>query len=111
MTEGTVTLLQFPYSPYNEKARWALDYKRVAHRRRSFLPPLVLVRERVLDGPPFHQLAFLLVRNTLTRLPEQFSVSLGFSCPVPLGLRQFRSSGRSVTRGASLNRFGVSDGN
>ncbi len=31
-------LLQFRHSPYNEKARWALDLKRVPHRRRSLLP-------------------------------------------------------------------------
>jgi glutathione S-transferase len=33
-----VTLLQFRYSPYNEKVRWALDLKRVTHQRRSLLP-------------------------------------------------------------------------
>lgn len=31
-------LLQFRHSPYNEKLRWALDFKRVPHRRRSLLP-------------------------------------------------------------------------
>ena len=31
-------LLQFRHSPYNEKARWALDLKGVVHRRRSLLP-------------------------------------------------------------------------
>jgi len=31
-------LLQFRRSPYNEKVRWALDLKRVPHRRRSLLP-------------------------------------------------------------------------
>ncbi|MFY9316975.1 MAG: glutathione S-transferase [Burkholderiales bacterium] len=31
-------LLQFRHSPYNEKVRWALDLKRVPHRRRSLLP-------------------------------------------------------------------------
>ena len=35
-----VELLQFLYSPYNEKVRWALDYKQVPHRRRSLLPGL-----------------------------------------------------------------------
>jgi glutathione S-transferase len=33
-----IELLQFRHSPYNEKARWALDLKRLAHRRRSLLP-------------------------------------------------------------------------
>lgn len=31
-------LLQFRHSPYNEKARWALDLKHVPHVRRSLLP-------------------------------------------------------------------------
>jgi glutathione S-transferase len=33
-----VELLQFPFSHYNEKARWALDWKGVAHHRTSLLP-------------------------------------------------------------------------
>jgi glutathione S-transferase len=33
-------LLQFRFSHYNEKARWALDYKGIAHSRRSLLPGL-----------------------------------------------------------------------
>ena len=33
-----VTLYQFPYSTFNEKARWALDYKRIPHTRVSVLP-------------------------------------------------------------------------
>jgi glutathione S-transferase len=36
--EPTPELLQFPYSHYNEKARWALDYKAVPHNRRNLLP-------------------------------------------------------------------------
>jgi len=32
------TLWQFKYSHFNEKARWALDFKHVRHRRRSVLP-------------------------------------------------------------------------
>jgi len=31
-------LFQFPYSHYNEKVRWALDWKGVPHRRVSLLP-------------------------------------------------------------------------
>ena len=33
-----IELLQVRHSPYNEKVRWALDAKRVPHRRRSLLP-------------------------------------------------------------------------
>ena len=31
-------LWHIPLSHYNEKVRWALDYKRIPHRRRSLLP-------------------------------------------------------------------------
>jgi glutathione S-transferase len=31
-------LWQYSFSNYNEKARWALDFKRIAHRRRSVMP-------------------------------------------------------------------------
>lgn len=36
--EEDVELIQFLYSPYNEKVRWALDFKQVPHHRRSLLP-------------------------------------------------------------------------
>lgn len=31
-------LLQFRFSPYNEKIRWALDFKKIAHTRRNLAP-------------------------------------------------------------------------
>jgi glutathione S-transferase len=43
-------LLQFRHSPYNEKVRWALDLKRVAHRRRSLLPGPHMATVRRLTG-------------------------------------------------------------
>jgi len=43
-------LLQFRYSPYNEKVRWALDLKRAPHRRRSLLPGPHLGEVRRLTG-------------------------------------------------------------
>lgn len=38
MSEPRVVLHQFERSHFNEKARWALDWKRVRHRRESYLP-------------------------------------------------------------------------
>jgi glutathione S-transferase len=38
MSDGKPTLIQLDISHYSEKIRWALDYKRVPHRRRSPLP-------------------------------------------------------------------------
>jgi glutathione S-transferase len=50
-----VTLLQFRYSPYNEKVRWTLDLKRIPHVRRSLLPgphaATVLLRTRQTATP------------------------------------------------------------
>ena len=45
-----VELIQFRHSPYNEKVRWALDYKRVPHRRSSVLPGPHMGRVRKLTG-------------------------------------------------------------
>ena len=35
---SSIELLQFRFSPYNEKIRWALDYKRIPHVRTNYLP-------------------------------------------------------------------------
>ena len=43
-------LWQFTASHYNEKARWALDYKGVPHVRRSLLPGAHAVRIRRMTG-------------------------------------------------------------
>jgi glutathione S-transferase len=47
---SNVELLQFRFSHYNEKARWALDWKGVRHVRRSYLPGFHLVPIRWLTG-------------------------------------------------------------
>jgi glutathione S-transferase len=43
-------LWQLPLSHYNEKVRWALDYKRIAHLRRSLLPGAHAVKAQRLTG-------------------------------------------------------------
>jgi glutathione S-transferase len=51
MSERELPLLwQLRFSHYNEKARWALDYKQVAHRRRSLAPGTHPYRSRRLGG-------------------------------------------------------------
>ena len=49
------TLWHFRLSHYNEKARWALDWKRLPHRRRALLPgphlPVVLWLTRQTEVP------------------------------------------------------------
>jgi glutathione S-transferase len=44
------TLWQLELSHYNEKVRWALDYKRIPHRRRALLPGLHAVKAQKLTG-------------------------------------------------------------
>ena len=43
-------LWQLELSHYNEKVRWALDYKRVPHIRRSLLPGLHILKAKRLTG-------------------------------------------------------------
>jgi glutathione S-transferase len=43
-------LWQLEISHYNEKVRWALDYKHVRHIRRSLLPGLHIVKAKRLTG-------------------------------------------------------------
>lgn len=73
-------LLQFRFSHYNEKARWALDYKGVPHRRRSYLPglhiPPVLLASRqrqvpvLLDGERVIPGSAAIVAHLEERQPE-----------------------------------------
>ncbi len=46
----SIVLHQFPYSHYNDKARWALAYKGLAHARRDYLPGPHLPAIRRLSG-------------------------------------------------------------
>lgn len=47
-----IVLHQFEFSHYNEKVRWALDYKGIAHERVSHLPGPHLFSIRRLSGQP-----------------------------------------------------------
>jgi glutathione S-transferase len=48
-------LFTLPYSPWSEKARWALDHHRVPYRERIYQPlvgePWMRVRQRKMTGP------------------------------------------------------------
>src|SRR5947209_13667638 len=50
MVEQRPVLWQLQISHYNEKVRWALDYKRVPHTRRSMLPGIHRLIARRLAG-------------------------------------------------------------
>jgi glutathione S-transferase len=47
-----VILHQFPYSHFNDKARWALAYKDIPHERRNYLPGPHIPAIRRLSGQP-----------------------------------------------------------
>jgi glutathione S-transferase len=49
-TDPRPVLWQLQISHYNEKVRWALDYKRIAHTRRSMLPGIHRLIARRLAG-------------------------------------------------------------
>jgi glutathione S-transferase len=48
--DGLPVLWQLRFSHFNEKGRWALDYKGVPHRRRSLVPGRHPIRSRRLGG-------------------------------------------------------------
>lgn len=50
MNDHELELLQFSYSHYNEKVRWALDFKKVPHRRTDYLPGPHIPQIRKLTG-------------------------------------------------------------
>jgi glutathione S-transferase len=50
MSCGPVELIQFERSHFNDKARWALDYKSIAHSRTCLLPGLHLKTVAGLTG-------------------------------------------------------------
>lgn len=50
MSAPRVVLHQFPSSHFNEKVRWALDWKGIPHRRESYLPGPHIPKIRRLSG-------------------------------------------------------------
>jgi glutathione S-transferase len=50
VTAETPILWQISFSHFNEKGRWALDYKGVQHRRRTVAPGTHVLRSRMLGG-------------------------------------------------------------
>jgi glutathione S-transferase len=52
--DGLPVLWHLKVSPYNEKARWALDYKGIRHLRRAITPPQhVKIARRLAGGRTF----------------------------------------------------------
>jgi glutathione S-transferase len=47
---NNIELLQFRFSPYNEKVRWALDYKGIPHTRTSVVPGPHAAKIKALTG-------------------------------------------------------------
>ncbi len=52
----TTTLYQIYYSPWSEKARWALDFVNVDYKRKNYLPFWGALPLRVATGKPFKKI-------------------------------------------------------
>lgn len=78
---ATPELFHFQFSHYNEKARWALDYKGVAHVRRSVLPGPHGVQITRLSGQP--QVPVLRIGGELVKGSSAIIDSLERSHPEP----------------------------
>ena len=50
MTANDIELFQFTYSHYNEKARWAFEFKGIEHTRTNLLPGPHMRKMRKLTG-------------------------------------------------------------
>lgn len=48
-----IVLHQFAFSHFNEKARWALQYKGVDYKRESYLPSLHMPQIKKLSGQSY----------------------------------------------------------
>ena len=78
---ATPELFQFQYSHYNEKARWTLDHKGVAHVRRSVLPGPHGIQITRLSGQP--QVPVLRIGRELVKGSSEIIDFLERSHPEP----------------------------
>ncbi len=77
----TPELFQFDASHYNEKARWALDYKRMAHSRHTLLPGPHRLTALRLSGQPM--VPFLRIGNAVVAGSNQIIDYLEREHPQP----------------------------
>jgi hypothetical protein len=104
--QSVPVLWQLELSHYNEKVRWALDYKRVPHIRRSLLPGLHILKAKRLTGDTSTTPVLTLDGGRSGIRPESSprSRSTGRSHP---SIRRMRRSGiaRSSSRSSSTRSW------
>ena len=89
MPQETPVLWHLEVSHYNEKARWALDYKRVRHVRRAVTP----ARSEILLGDNL---------AVLDRFPDGAFQLVYADPPFNTGRRQRRTTLATVADGAPM---------
>ncbi len=72
---GMAELLHIPYSPWSEKARWALDLSGLAHTRRRYQPLLGELELRVVLRRPVGVVSVPLFRDGATVLSDSFDIA------------------------------------
>ncbi len=95
----TPVLWQFTSSHFNEKARWALDYKRVRHIRRSLVPGFHVFTIKRMTGKthvPVLQLNGKTISDS-SRIIEELERAFPGACP--LSRRRRRTAQGAGTRG------------
>jgi len=81
MKNSDVELFQFEASHFNEKARWALDYKSIDHKKRSLLPGFHIPTIKRLTGKT--QVPLLRLGDTLVQGSSQIIEALEEKYPDP----------------------------
>ncbi len=92
-----IVLHQFEFSHFNDKARWALDFKGIEHRRESYLPGPHMFFIRRLSGQA--QTPVLAVDNEV--IPGSAAIIPRFTPrTLPCGRKPWRSRPASTRKSA-----------
>jgi hypothetical protein len=89
VTRPEIVLHQFPASHFNEKARWALDWKGLPHRRASYLPGPHAPRIRRLTGQTATPVLELCCAALLAPLASPAHPDMALPEPMPPRVRAF----------------------
>lgn len=69
------TLVALKYSPWSEKARWALDHHRVAYRFEEYVPMLGEPRLRMRVGSPFAKVSVPVLFEDGRVITDSFAIA------------------------------------
>ncbi|HSN98176.1 MAG TPA: glutathione S-transferase, partial [Candidatus Nanopelagicales bacterium] len=113
-------LFQLPYSPWSEKARWALDHHRVPYERVDHVPLLGDLRLRVLQRKPTGRVTVPALEDSGTWYTDSLEIArraeaVGSGSPLfPRGLEAEvlgwnRLSEEAMTAGRAVMLLGQAD--